>query len=145
MQTIITRPKRVLVAEDEEDFRGVVVAAMRDEGYEVIEARNGEELLELITPAVIFQPPDAIVADIWMPGVDGLAVAEGLRQLGWATPIVLMTANATPEVHARAREIRADHLFQKPFELRDLRRELRTLLARSGGWRCTAPTLPEIA
>jgi len=141
----MTTRNRVLVAEDEEDFRRLVVAALSDDGYEVIEARNGDELLELITPPVIFRPPDAIVADIWMPGVDGLSVTAGLRGSGWSTPIVLMTANATPEVLARALELRADGLFQKPFEMRDLRRELRGLLARGGGWRAAAPTLPDLS
>lgn len=145
MPTIDAKRTRVLVAEDEDDFRGLVVAALRDDGYEVLEARNGDELLELITPPVIFRPPDAIVADIWMPGVDGLSVTAGLRGNNWATPIILMTANATREVHARALELRADGLFQKPFEMRDLRRELRGLLGRSGGWRAAAPTLPDLS
>jgi CheY-like chemotaxis protein len=107
---------RVLVAEDDDDFRAIVAAALRADGFDVIAARSGDDLLERITPAVLFSPPDAIVADIWMPGLDGLAV--------------------TADLHA---------LFQKPFEMRDLGRDLRALVARTGGWRCTAPTLPEIA
>ena len=142
---IAVKRTRVLVAEDEEDFRGVVVAELRDDGYEVLEARDGDELLELITPPVIFRPPDAIVADIWMPGIDGLSVTAGLRGNGWATPIILMTANATQEVHKRAHDLRADGLFQKPFEMRDLQRELRGLIAHSGGWRAAAPTLPDLS
>ena len=145
MPTIIAKRTRVLVADDEDDFRGLVVASLRDDGYEVLEARNGDELLELITPPVIFRPPDAIVADIWMPGVDGLSVTAGLRGNGWATPIILMTANATRDVCARALELRADGLFQKPFDMSDLRHELRGLLARSGGWRSVAPTLPDLS
>ena len=142
---IVTKRTRVLVADDEDDFRAVVVAALRDDGYDVLEARNGDELLELITPPVIFRPPDAIVADVWMPGVDGLSVTAGLRGTGWATPIILMTANATREVHTRARELRADGLFQKPFDMGDLRRDLRGLIAHSGGWRAAAPTLPDLS
>jgi len=141
---IVTKRTRVLVADDEDDFRAVVVAALRDDGYDVLEARNGDELLELITPPVIFRPPDAIVADVWMPGVDGLSVTAGLRGTGWATPIILMTANATREVHTRARELRADGLFQKPFDMGDLRRDLRGLVTRSGGWRSGAPTVPDL-
>jgi CheY-like chemotaxis protein len=141
--TVATR-KRVLVAEDEDDFRAVVVAALRDEGYEILEACTGDELIDLITPPVIFRPPDAIVADIWMPGIDGLSVTAGLRGSGWATPIILMTANATLEVKARARELRADRLFQKPFEILELQRELRGLVARND-WRSAAPTLPDLS
>jgi DNA-binding response OmpR family regulator len=141
---IVVKRTRVLVAEDEEDFRSLVVAALREDGYDVLEARNGDELLELITPPVIFRPPDAIVADVWMPGVDGLSVTAGLRGSGWATPIILMTANATREVCSRALELRADGLFQKPFDMSDLKDELRGLLSR-GGWRSTAPTLPDLS
>ena len=145
ISNVAVKRTRVLVAEDEDDFRGFVVAALRADGYDVIEAKNGEEMLELITPPVLFSPPDAIVADIWMPGLDGLAVTADLRGSGWTTPIILMTANASEKVRTRARELRADALFQKPFELHDLRRDLRALVVRSGGWRATAPTLPEIA
>lgn len=145
MTIVPARKTRVLVAEDEEDFRGVVVAALREDGYDVLEAKNGDELIELLTPPVIFRPPDAIVADIWMPGIDGLSVAAGLRGSGWETPIIFMTANATDAVRARARELRANALFQKPFELRDLRRDVQSLLVRSGGWRSTAPTLPDLS
>lgn len=145
MPNIIAKRTRVLVAEDEDDFRGLVATALRDDGYEVIEAKNGDELLELITPPVIFRPPDAIVADIWMPGIDGLSVTAGLRGTGWATPIILMTANATRDVCSRALELRADGLFQKPFDMGDLRDELRGLLTRSGGWRAAAPTLPDLS
>src|SRR5438445_406562 len=125
--SVAARNIRVLVAEDDDDFRSLVVSSLREDGYEVIEARNGDELLELITPPVIFNPPDAIVTDVRMPGVDGLSVTAGLRGTGWATPIILMTAHANDDVRARANELRADGLFQKPFEMRDLRRELRRL------------------
>lgn len=142
---VITQKTRILVADDEDDFRGVVVNALREDGYDVIEARNGDELLEIITPPVIFRPPDAIVADIWMPGVDGLSVAAGLRGLGWETPIVFMSANVTDDVRKRSRELRADGLFQKPFEMRDLRRDIQVLVRRSRSCRSVAPTLPDIA
>src|SRR3954470_12154319 len=70
--SIVARNVRVLVAEDDDDFRSLVVSSLREDGYDVIEARTGDELLELITPPVIFDPPDAIVTDVRMPGVDGL-------------------------------------------------------------------------
>ena len=143
--SIVTKRTRVLVADDEPDFRRLVVAALREHGFEVIEASDGDELLERITPPVLFRPPDAIVADVRMPGLDGLAVTADLRGSGWTTPIVLMTAHATDAVRARARELRADAIFQKPFEMSELARDLRALVAHSGGWRNTAPTLPEIA
>ncbi len=143
--SIVAKRARVLVAEDDDDFRAIVATALRTDGFDVIEARSGDELLERVSPPVLFSPPDAIVADIWMPGLDGLAVTADLRGSGWTTPIVLMTADATDKVRTRARELRADALFQKPFEMRDLGRDLRALVARTGGWRCTAPTLPEIA
>ncbi len=132
--------KRVLVAEDDDDVRLLVVTLLRKDGHDVCEACNGHELLERLARS--HQPPDAIVTDIRMPGIDGLSVLMGLRDTGWATPLVLISAHVDDEVRARAIELRADALFQKPFELADLRRTVQRLL-RAGGWRAMAPTLPD--
>jgi DNA-binding response OmpR family regulator len=56
-----------------------------------------------------------------------------------------MSANVTDDVRKRARELRADGLFQKPFEMRDLRRDVGSLIRRSKSSRSVAPTLPDIS
>jgi two-component system, response regulator, stage 0 sporulation protein F len=137
----------VLVADDDDDTRAMLAAVLRRDGYDVTEARDGHELLELLAPSPLRHrtspPPDIIVTDVRMPGVDGMSVLAGLRKTGWATPVILITAFANDGLRARATELRADALFTKPFDVDDVRTAVLNLLG-AGGWRATAPTFPDI-
>ncbi len=107
----LARPVCVIVADDDDDVREVVATILRCDGYDVHEAHDGAEALELAQT----HPPDLFVSDVRMPRVDGLDLVERLRAQGSTTPVVLMTAyktKAPPGVYA---------LFQKPFEVDDLR------------------------
>jgi CheY-like chemotaxis protein len=118
------RSPRVIVAEDFADFRQVVVVALRGLGFKPLEARTGAELLDHLGDAMLSDDPalrpHLIVSDIRMPGLTGLEILAGLRQAGWGTYIVLMTAYADVETRAEARRLGADALFAKPFEIDDL-------------------------
>jgi CheY-like chemotaxis protein len=115
---------RVLVAEDAADIRALVVVALRGMGYEIIEARSGGELLEELGDGILSGDPatrpDVIVSDIRMPGVTGMEVLAGLRQAGWETPIVLMTAFVDGEIREEAERLGVDAFFAKPFDIDDL-------------------------
>jgi CheY-like chemotaxis protein len=118
------RSRRVIVAEDSPDIRQVVAIALRSLGYETVEASSGAELLDQLADAVLSEEtslrPHLIVSDIRMPGLTGLEILAGLRQAGWNTYIVLMTAYADTETRAEACRLGADALFAKPFEIDDL-------------------------
>jgi len=124
-------PARVLVAEDDDDMRQLVVRALRDEGFYVEEVRSGWELLEYVGSCILDgrgEPPlDLIVSDVRMHGVTGLDVLAGLRETDWATPVILLTAFGDAELHAEARRLGALAVFDKPFDFRDLRRLARTV------------------
>ncbi len=141
------RPRRVLVADDDDDLRAVVAVALRRDGHEVIEARSGHELLERVVPSILRgdagRPPDIIVSDIQMPGIDGLSVLAGLRDTGWATPIVFMSGYVTDAVRARAAALGAAALMRKPFDVDELRAAVASLVTKSN-WRAVAPTLPDL-
>lgn len=141
------RARRVLVADDDDDLRAVVAAALRRDGHEVIEAASGHELLERVVPSTFHgeagRPPDIIVSDIQMPGIDGLSVLSGLRGTGWATPIVFMSGYVTDAVRARAAALGATALMRKPFDVDELLAAVRSLVAKSN-WRAVAPTLPDL-
>lgn len=120
----LMRPARVLVAEDDAEMRGVLATALRKDGYEVVEARDGAEVLDLIGDSLLRRktdPPDVLVADIRMPGFSGLQVLAGLRQADWAMPVVLITAFGDLGTHAEARRLGAAAVFDKPFDIDDLR------------------------
>ncbi|HSQ65636.1 MAG TPA: response regulator [Polyangiaceae bacterium] len=144
----LARKPRVLVADDDDDMRALIVAALGEDGYEISEARNGRELLDRVAPSMLFDEashaPDVIVTDVRMPGVNGLSVLAGLRDTGWATPIILITAFDKDQIRAQGSELGADAVFHKPFDVDDLRTAVLNLLS-AGGWRALAPTMPDIA
>ncbi len=119
------RPPCVLVAEDDDDIRQMLVAALERDGYEVLEAKDGGELLDHVGSSLlfgdIFPRPDVIVSDIRMPGFTGLEVLAGLRDASWSTPVVLITAFGSEEAHQEALRLGADAIFDKPFDVDDLR------------------------
>jgi CheY-like chemotaxis protein len=114
----------VIIAEDTADIRQIVAIALRGLGYETMEARSGMEMLEELGDALLSgdptSGPDIIISDIRMPGLTGLEVLAGLRQAGWRTHFVLMTAYADDDARAQARLLGADALFAKPFDIDDL-------------------------
>ena len=118
------RHPRVIVAEDEPDVRMMVSVALRGFGYDIVEARNGAELLDQLSGVLIdgdpSAQPDLIISDIRMPGLTGMEILAGLRQAQWPTPIVLMTAYADRETREEARLYGVNAFFEKPFDIDDL-------------------------
>src|SRR5215472_16698503 len=84
------RPPRVLVADDDPVVRSIVAMNLQDEGYQVIEAADGDEAVWLARRAI----PDLMVLDVMMPGLDGLDVLSILRDHPNTAdiPVVLVTA-----------------------------------------------------
>lgn len=116
---------RVLLADDDRELRGLLAAALRKDCYDVTEARDGRELLQCLatdrlrgndSPAF-----DLVISDIRMPGRSGIEVLAGLRMTDWATPFILTTAFGTEETHEEARRLGAVAVFDKPFDVDDLR------------------------
>lgn len=81
--------KKILVVEDEVALRNILVEKLKLEGFDVIEAKNGEEGLEIS----IDQKPNLILLDIIMPKMDGLKMLEKLREDKWGkkVPVIVLT------------------------------------------------------
>lgn len=118
-------PLRVFLAEDDLEVRRLLAHALRKDGHTVIEFESGTQLLEFVRGlsrgASEESRPDVIVSDIRMPGKSGLDVLASLREVGWRTPFVLTTAFGDAATHARARAAGAFAVFDKPFDVDDLR------------------------
>jgi DNA-binding response OmpR family regulator len=127
-------PPRVLVAEDDPEMRRLVVEALRGDGYEVLEARDGGRLLvELAQELAGGSRPDLVdllVTDLRMPICNGLQIVEQLRAARCPTPVVMMTAFGDATTRDRALALGA-LLFDKPFDVDDLRTAVACLLRRS--------------
>src|SRR5262245_57780884 len=113
----MTKPV-VLVIDDEKDVVELLRYNLEKDGFEVIAAREGESGLK----AAISAPPDAIVLDVMMPGLDGLAVCRRLRGEARTAriPIVLLTARAAEADRVVGLELGADDYVVKPFSPREL-------------------------
>jgi two-component system response regulator MprA len=122
------RPVRILVVDDESAVREAVDRALRLEGYRTEIACDGLEALD----ALAERPPDAVVLDVLMPGLDGLEVCRRLRATGDRTPVLVLTARDGIADRVRGLDAGADDYLVKPFALEELRARLRALLRRSG-------------
>lgn len=116
---------RILTVEDDERIRTAVRLALEDEGWEVVEAASGEEALT----AFRRQPPDVVLIDIMLPGIDGFEVCRSLRRSS-DVPIVMVTARDDTHDVVAGLEAGADDYLTKPFAPKELSARIRALLRR---------------
>jgi two-component system response regulator MprA len=123
------RAMKVLVVDDERAVRDSLRRALELEGYEVELAADGEEALERLGGP---SPSDAVILDVLMPGIDGLAVCRRLRGEDNAVPVLMLTARAEVDSRVAGLDAGADDYLPKPFALAELLARLRALLRRAG-------------
>jgi two-component system response regulator (stage 0 sporulation protein F) len=111
---VTTRPRRVLVVDDDDDLRTSIAMVLEDEGWEVREARHGAEALELLRK----WHPSVMMLDWRMPVMDGGEVLERLDGHPRRPRIVLVTASA--HVRELAEKYRLPFHVAKPFGVEDL-------------------------
>ena len=116
---------RVLVIEDSSETRRLMTMGLALDGCEVAEAVDGVAGLEAATS----DPPDVIVLDIGLPGLGGWEVLDRLRSNPDTAhvPVLVCTAHDTPGSREQADNSQADAFLGKPFDLNDLRGEVRRL------------------
>jgi DNA-binding response OmpR family regulator len=120
---------RVLVVEDSPRLRQTVTTWLRRHGFAVDASADGEEGLYLAET----NDYDAIVLDIMLPKLDGLALLQRLRQQGKQTHVLLLTAKDTVPDRVRGLELGADDYLVKPFALEELLARVRALCRRAYG------------
>lgn len=120
----------VLVAEDDPDIRELIAYRLRRAGYDVIDVADGTSALVAATTAV----PDLVIADVTMPGTDGLEVCATLRADPRTTevPVLLLSARARESDVQRGYDSGAAAYLIKPFSPQDLVNQVAELLARGG-------------
>ena len=127
-QTPLTRPARVdriLVVDDLPDNCFLIQTLLQQEGYHIDVANNGSEALSYIEAT----PPDLLLLDVMMPGMDGYEVTRRIRQNTHLPflPILLITAHDQPSV-VRGLDMGADEFIRKPVEFDELVARVRSLL-----------------
>lgn len=116
----------VLIVDDEPMVREVVSAYMNRDGFLVTTAEDGQSALEHLEN----HTPDLIVLDVMLPGTDGLAVLNAIRDHG-ETPVILLSARGDESDRVLGLELGADDYVVKPFSPRELATRARTVLKRS--------------
>lgn len=123
-----TLSKKILVVEDETPLRKAIVDVLTFEGFTILEAKNGQEGLEL----ALKEHPDLILLDLIMPIMDGLTMLERLRQdqaWGKDVGVILLTNINDPEKIARATLAGSyDFLVKSDWNIKDVVRKIKTRL-----------------
>jgi len=122
---------RILVVEDDRKVAGFIEMGLREEGYAVDVAKDGDEAIVLAH----VNDYDAILLDLMLPKKNGLQVASELRREGRTTPILMLTARDATEDVVRGLDAGADDYLAKPFKFDELLARLRALVRRGGATR----------
>lgn len=115
---------RILIAEDERDLNRLIKKRLKESGYSVDACFDGEEVLDYLQCAEY----DALILDIMMPKMDGIAVLRKLRKRENAIPVLLLTAKDSIEDRVTGLDAGADDYLVKPFAFEELLARLRVLL-----------------
>jgi two-component system nitrogen regulation response regulator NtrX len=103
----------ILICDDEAGVRSSLAGVLRDEGYDVDTVDSGEACLEQVTRRAY----DVILLDIWLPGIDGLATLERLRERRVDGPVIMISGHGTVETAVRATRLGAFDFIEKPLSL----------------------------
>lgn len=117
--------KKVLIVDDEKNIVDILRFNLKKEGYDTLEAYDGEEAVDL----ALSQNPDLILLDIMLPKMDGFTVCRKLRQ-SIATPILMLTAKEEEVDKVLGLELGADDYITKPFSPRELMARVKANLRR---------------
>lgn len=118
---------QILVVEDDKNISKLMKAVLKHAGYDVFQAENGLDALELMDRQHI----DLIILDIMMPKMDGYDFTEQLRSCGDTTPILMVTAKQLPEEKCKGFLVGTDDYMVKPVNEEEMLLRIKALLRRS--------------
>ena len=125
----LSKPKRILVIEDEESIRVPLVDTLEDEGFEVLAAADGELGRQL----ALTEDPDLILLDLMLPRVDGFTILRDVRRDRVTAPVVILSARGEEWDRVQGFEYGADDYVVKPFSMRELLLRVHAQLERMRG------------
>ncbi|KAJ49888.1 DNA-binding response OmpR family regulator [Clostridium tetanomorphum] len=117
--------EKILIVDDEERMRKLIVAYLKRDGYETIEAENGEEALNIFKNGGIH----LIILDVMMPVMDGWTACREIRKIS-NIPIIFLTAKGEDEDELLGYELGTDQYIKKPFDIRILMVKVKALINR---------------
>lgn len=131
----VVNTHRILVVEDEDVIRDMIVLALEDEGYDITAVSDGRMALNLLqqeekTPKPPATEFDLLILDLMLPQVNGLDICRLLRYQGNIIPILILSAKASETDRVLGLEVGADDYLTKPFSMRELVARCRALIRR---------------
>lgn len=108
--------KRILIADDEKNMRWAIKKALEGEAFDIYEASNGKEALDLFKEV----DPHLVIMDLRMPEMDGITTLTKMKEVKEATPIIMITAHGTMESAVEAMKLGALDYISKPFDIEEL-------------------------
>lgn len=140
------RTRRAIVAIGVQTDRSRLASLLRADGFEVAAVCDGFQLIDQIADAILGREgsrrPDLIISDAVLPGCTGLSLLAGVRDLGWSTPVILLTRPDHAEARWQAWNNRVTGLFIEPYDPRELRAFVRIVMDPMAGAAIRAARLP---
>src|SRR6266481_5926174 len=130
MSSLTRKPARILVVDDDESVVHLMQEYFVRAGYRVDFAQHGGDALTLVQ----HDPPDVVLLDITMPGMNGVEVLERIVALHAALPVIIVTARSDKALAQQTRALGAFELVTKPFELSHLAHVVTAALTRAVGF-----------
>ena len=124
----MTEPTSILLADDDETVVDVVERYLRREGFTVVSVGDGASALA----SAIADPPDLLILDLMLPGIDGFEVCRRLRALA-PVPVIMLTARGDESDRVIGLELGADDYVSKPFSPKELTARVKAVLRRARG------------
>jgi two-component system response regulator (stage 0 sporulation protein F) len=109
--------KKVLIVDDQNGIRVLLVEVFSNEGYNTFQAPNGKLALEIVRK----ESPDIVLLDMKIPGMDGLDILKHIKQIDTSIKVIMMTAYGELDMIKEATDLGALTHFTKPFDIDDLR------------------------
>jgi len=120
--------KKIMVVDDEDSIRQSLSDVLKDEGFKVISARDGHEALKLLDSI----PPDLVLLDIWMPGMDGTEVLKRIKTARPGLQVIMISGHGNIEAAVKAIKLGAYDYIEKPLSLEGILLTVKRALKEGG-------------
>lgn len=131
---------KLLLVDDEEDFRVAASRALERQGFSVVRAASGEQALSVIRS----EAPDVVVLDLRMEGIDGIQTLMEIRKFQSDIPVIILTGHGRYEDALAGIQLRVIDFVQKPVDMHDLGNRIRSIVAEGGKAPLREKTIAEL-
>lgn len=120
---------KVLIVDDQNGIRVLLMEVFTNEGYETFQAPNGKTALEIVRE----EDPDLVLLDMKIPGMDGLDILKHIKSINSSIKVIMMTAYGELDMIKEATELGAIMHFTKPFDIDEMRQAVQQQLSERNG------------